>query len=293
MEFSYYDTNNQIKKLGIKIDSKWSEIKVNNPHIASIFRKIKMSKDDILGYLPFSDKKVKLKKSRIKNKYYEGSQYVILQYSNRIAIRNCETKQMVEIDLEKMSENLSAKMKRKLKKRLLKLPGEVLFDLAKEVTFSINDSKVFRSRYNSLNDFIELGCKDLKTYTFVHETGHALDYMQPEGWGNNFNSSRVQDDFYETYKQELQEFVDAGNEQYEEEWYPEKNSYEHKSGKVKNYATWNLTEMFAECYSLMMTGDCVSKKCILKYFPKTFEAAKKHLQYIRSQSDSERRIHKY
>ena len=37
MEFSYYDTN-QIKKLDIKIGSKWSEIKTGNVYINSIFK---------------------------------------------------------------------------------------------------------------------------------------------------------------------------------------------------------------------------------------------------------------
>lgn len=40
MDFSYYDSNNQIKKLDIKIGSKWSENKVDNEYLNSIFKSV-------------------------------------------------------------------------------------------------------------------------------------------------------------------------------------------------------------------------------------------------------------
>ena len=78
--------------------------------------------------------------------------------------------------------------------------------------------------------------------------------------------------------------------QYYEEYDYDKGVYKHKSGSFENYATWDEMEMFAECYSLLMIGDCTSKNCILTYFPKTLAAAQKHLEYIRSQSPEKRHI---
>ena len=46
--------------------------------------------------------------------------------------------------------------------------------------------------------------------------------------------------------------------------------------------------MFAECYTLIMLGDCQSKDHIEKYFPETFKAAQELLQEIRKKSDNER-----
>ena len=46
--------------------------------------------------------------------------------------------------------------------------------------------------------------------------------------------------------------------------------------------------MFAECYTLLMTGDNQSKEHILKYFPKTLKAAADLIKEIRQKSDTER-----
>ena len=47
--------------------------------------------------------------------------------------------------------------------------------------------------------------------------------------------------------------------------------------------------MFAECYTLLMSGHCSSKDLILDYFPKTLEIVKEHLKQIRTLPDGIRR----
>ena len=62
MEFSYYDTNNQIKKLDIKIGSKWSENKTGNVYLNSIFKSADNG-DNIVQENEFSIVKFLLKKA--------------------------------------------------------------------------------------------------------------------------------------------------------------------------------------------------------------------------------------
>ena len=64
---------------------------------------------------------------------------------------------------------------------------------------------------------------------------------------------------------------------------------EHESFGASNYATYSTGEMFAECYTLLMSGHCNSKDLILDYFPKTLEIVKEHLKQIRTLPDGIRR----
>ena len=207
-----------------------------------------------------------------------------------MTILNQKTGEKTIVDLEKLCKGLPIIQKIRVKKAIQNLPAEVIIDISKEVSFDISDDLgVYRSSFDQIFDKIDLGSKfdqaDSAEYTLVHETGHALDYM-----GYVLNTSSVADDtnFMKAYNAELQAFIDAGNEKYEEEYHPLTRTYSPKSGKVENYVTWNEQEMFAECYSLLMTGSCSCTNCILTYFPKTLEAAKQHLDYIRSQSDAKR-----
>ena len=164
----------------------------------------------------------------------------------------------------------------KTKKVIQQLPAEVIIDLSKEVTFLSNrDGDNNRSCYINIPDAVFLCDFDVEALT--HETGHALDFM------GAISTTKKSSIFKNAYKTELQAFIDAGNVQYE------KNSISgYQNGSVENYATKNELEMFAECYTLLMTGNCTSKNCILTYFPKTLEAAKQHLNYIRAQDDKTR-----
>ena len=47
------------------------------------------------------------------------------------------------------------------------------------------------------------------------------------------------------------------------------------------YCTTDETEMFAECYTLLMLGDCDSKDTIITHFPNTLKAVKDILEKTR------------
>jgi hypothetical protein len=55
-----------------------------------------------------------------------------------------------------------------------------------------------------------------------------------------------------------------------------------------NYCTATELEMFAECYTLLTTGDCDSKEAILTYFPETLKAVEKQLAEIRALPERQR-----
>ena len=44
----------------------------------------------------------------------------------------------------------------------------------------------------------------------------------------------------------------------------------------------------AECYTLLILGDCQSKNVILKYFPECLECAKEIIEETRNLPDEER-----
>ena len=253
-------------------------------------------KNNILSYITKCVEKVENynphfnKKSKINNKYYSGNSYNITQNGDNITIVNQNTGEKTIIDLEKLCKGLPIIQKIRVKKAIQNLPAEVMIDISKEVSFNISDKLgERRSSFDSRFDEMDLGSKfnqgHSAEYTLVHETGHALDYM-----GYVLSTSSVTDDtnFMKAYNKELQAFIDAGNEKYEEEWHPLTRTYSPKSGKTENYVTWNEREMFAECYTLLMTGSCTCTNCILTYFPQTLKAAKHHLDYIRTQSDAKR-----
>ena len=59
----------------------------------------------------------------------------------------------------------------------------------------------------------------------------------------------------------------------------------HKSNGAA-YCTANKKEIFAECYTLLMTGDAMSKDCILEHFPETLNVVR---QMIIEQRKSDNR----
>lgn len=100
--------------------------------------------------------------------------------------------------------------------------------------------------------------------------------------------------FKATFEKELKRYIASGKQQfsYERGFKVEGKFVQNDEGGNYDtnsvYATANEKEMFAECYTLMMLGDCQSKEHILKYFPETFKAAQTMLAEIRAKSDDER-----
>ena len=235
--------------------------------------------------LKITETKKKLEESiaQIKNDYYTGDAFTVNRSGNIISITNQRTNEETILNLDDLCKDLSDEMREKVFEQFASLPAEVLVDIAKEVILK-NETITDRSAaalYNSGDDTIILDINSFYNQVLPHETGHALDYNS----GGKASTSEDRN-FMENFESELEAYKAAGNIQYTEPESEETNSGPKSSGK--NYATKNEKEMFAECYTLLMTGNCNSRDCIITYFPKTLEAAKNLLKRIRSLSDSQR-----
>ena len=114
----------------------------------------------------------------------------------------------------------------------------------------------------------------------VHELGHALDYSGKINRASTANNKR----YMAAFKKELDNYKKKGNVQYD---YNDRRTW--KSGDEYNYCTANERELFAESYTLAMTGNCRSKSVITKYFPETFKIALEIINETRTKSDLDRR----
>jgi hypothetical protein len=88
--------------------------------------------------------------------------------------------------------------------------------------------------------------------SLVHETGHS--YYTAD--------KPVNEELESTYKKELEYF---------------KNHYAENNLKGTDncvYATTNIYEMFAECYTLLTNGNAKSEFVISNYFPETLKLIK-------------------
>ena len=120
-----------------------------------------------------------------------------------------------------------------------------------------NIATTFRYEYNNS-----------KMTTLVHELGHAMDNTRNNNSGNQFSFGEK---YYGTFIKELAA-----------------SGLRYDGSDDKLYCTKDINEMFAECYTLLMLGDCQSKDCILKHFPETLENVKKHIEWIRQQEQEVR-----
>ena len=195
--------------------------------------------------------------SQIKNEYYEGKQYNVRWTENIVYIRNKDSNIESQINLDILCKDYNECQKYILLMQLQELPGEVLDDIANDVTFIDKTiSKAHSGEYSPNSDTIQLQHK-VDIETIVHEIGHSLD--------NIFASN--------TYRTKNKEFLTY----FEEEKMI--NSYKQYYGS--GYASTDEKEFFAECYALMMLGDDKSKECIENRFPKSFAIIKEMIQEIR------------
>ena len=253
------------------------------------------------------------RQSQVKNQKFKGEPYFIKLDGEILTIKNQKTGKVSKIDFTKLLSDCNEWEYARLKKLITEnIPGEVLEDMSVELT-KINvasdmnllkDNPDFEAAgvYHSKDDSICLTSLEIYSIsaadfitedtiikafvdTIVHETGHALDYN-----GYLYNSPSSEGKFKEIFEKELENYKKSGKAQFEykQEF---RETTEFKDGKIDSntaYATANVHEMFAECYTLLMTGDNQSKDHILKYFPETLKAAKALLQEIRQKSDNER-----
>ena len=130
-------------------------------------------------------------------------------------------------------------------------------------------------------------------HTLVHELGHAVDATTKQDIVANCNRA------CERYPlSTLVPYTSLQSYTYRDTFWKEKIAFDKifkdtsklgtKLGASRAYASTNEGEMFAECYALLMLGDCSSKDIILNYFPETFNLARKMLTEIHSKTDMER-----
>jgi len=238
--------------------------------------------------------------SQVKNEYYTGVSCQVSRKGDYISVvhpdRPWET---YSIDLAKLVENLPVEEGIRVKKMIQELPGEVLIDLAIELrNSSLNDGQSDENQYldssakkkrgfsaaawySPNNDSITVGVDGDydRSGTFVHELGHAVDF---NGGILNTASSESSKVFQNAFKKEMEVYLSKGNKIYD-------GNENIRYGNGSSYATYNEQEMFAECYTLMMTGNCNSKQLILDYFPNTLKAVGTLLKEVRAMDEAKRR----
>lgn len=235
---------------------------------------------------------LKIENSQIKNKYYSSDMVYDVQYNlhtdwigGTITIHNKTTGVSRTIDFNELCKNMSEIDYCDFLTNIQKLPAEVLEDAfvefkelyghsGKEAELkNLNADGFYRNNELTVISPVRQGNQ-------VHELGHAIDYNYLSGKNNNSSSCG---NFYETFTKEMDEYIKKGNVCYT----GTENPINPKDG-LCNYCTTNEKEMFAECYTLLMTGNCNSKETILKYFRKTLQKAEKLLKEIRKLPDNVR-----
>ena len=226
--------------------------------------------------------------SKINNPYYKGNDYNVQITDSIITIKNLQTSKVHKIDLKYLLKFVPKVERNSVMEILVQLPGEVLEDLAIEITKPFNSGNCSNHKienaaafYNPSDNTITVGCNNAHAslVTFVHELGHALSYMAIMG-GKEFAFPRLS----VIFNQELENYRKLGLPVFNERI----STVDTKFGGSSNYATANEREMFAECYTLMMLGYCQSSGVILEYFPKTFEEVKKYVMCIKAVPDDYR-----
>lgn len=210
--------------------------------------------------------------SKIQNKHWQGDEHSVIREGSIITITNKETNKTRQIDLAILLKNYdTSKEREELIETLQTLPGEVLMDIAIEQTTLIakDDTAKNLGYYDIGKDQVALK-SDSSIRTIVHEFGHSIDYN--DSYGNNVSYVKNCNTFMEIFNEEIEKFIADGND----------------INQPGADATKNEREMFAACYTLLMTGDCSNRETIEKYFPRTLGYAKQLLEHIRGFSDSER-----
>lgn len=238
--------------------------------------------------------------SQVKNKYYTGDSYAVARHGDFINIVSPERPwQTYDINLAELVKDLPIEQGIQVKKMIQELPGEVLVDLAIELkNCSLDDGQSEKNQayeklrpklkgyriaawYSPKDDNITIGVSGnyASKNTLVHELGHAVDYN-----GRFFNtaSSESSKIFDNTFASEMKQYLAKGYKAFDGG-----ENTDYKEGS--SYATYNKKEMFAECYTLMMTGYCDSKQVIEEHFPKTLKAVGTLIKEIRAMEESKRR----
>lgn len=236
---------------------------------------------------------LKIENSQIKNKYYSSDMVYDVQYNlhtdwmgGTITIHNKTSGISRTIDVNEFCKNMSEIDYCEFLTNIQNLPPEVLEDASVEFNKLYGHSgEEIKLKKANANGFYQVNTETtvistVRQNTQVHELGHAIDYNYLFGINKNSSSDG---NFYKIFTKEIDEYTKKGNACCMDT----KNTTNPKDG-LCNYCTMNEREMFAECYTLLMTGNCISKETILKYFRKTLKEAEKLLKEIRKLPDNVR-----
>ncbi len=251
--------------------------------------------------------------SQVINKFHTGDVYTVDCKNEKMTITNTRTSKQRTLDLNELVKNIPQFFQVEVKKYLSELPGEFLMDLSIETdsfkngqltnieNMIMNISKDWSGFYSPTSDTITLGGYDKEDEKFsglkgawseviVHELGHALD---------NFNDKYLSnkcDEFKEAYKNGIDAFIKAGyvtctdSNNYDPYGYvrPEGTVCTGGISPTSNYATANYQEMFAECYTYLMTGSCASASMLEDFFPDCLRIANEMIEQVRALPDEVR-----
>lgn len=230
---------------------------------------------------------LKIENVTTKNEYYKSNMVYDVQFGKLfepIIIKNQTTGRQRTLDLSNITKEMSLIDKRILWSQIQTYPAEVLEDMAIELQHveghSGNEKELRVDNFDGLyrgDDSCVIFNSNWKD-TNVHETGHAIDYTYRTGSNSN---ETAKSSFFEAFEQEINNYKAKGNQCF----IKGENGNSTGLDGYYNYCTYNEREMFAECYTLLMLGDCNSKECILKHFPNCLREAKKILEEIRKMPD--------
>lgn len=228
--------------------------------------------------------------AQINNNFYKSDNIYDIQFGmlyEPIIIRNKTTGIERTLDLRSVFQKMSTIDRAKMWGIIQKFPPETLDDLAIETSnVTAHSGNEFVLQFNNadglyLGDIDKIIFNASSVKTCIHELGHAIDY----NYKNNSNAPRTSNnDFMQIFEQEISNYRAKGNQCFTKG----ENGTTQGNDGYYNYCTFDEREMFAECYTLLMLGDCNSKDTILNHFPNCLKATENLLKEIRKLPDNVR-----
>ena len=228
--------------------------------------------------------------AQINNNFYRSDNIYDIQFGmlyEPIIIRNKTTGIERTLDLRSVFQKMSTIDRAKMWGIIQTFPPEALEDFAIEASSvtAHSGNEIILQSHNANGMYLlnidEIIFNASNVATCIHELGHAIDY----NYKNNSNTSRTSNNnFMQIFEQEINNYRAKGNQCFT---IGENGTTQGNDGYY-NYCTFNEGEMFAECYTLLMLGDCNSKDTILNHFPNCLKATENLLKEIRKLPDNVR-----
>lgn len=205
----------------------------------------------------------------------DGVTYDEVFNDSQIIVTNTKTNEQRTIDLNKKLIGMTSEQKQEICNTLKQFSGDVLMDFAKEgvnIDCKIEESELAKNpnlvAYYDPNTNTIHANSDASKDVLAHELSHAVNWC--------FKKQISSGDLKVTFEHELKAYKAKGFE---------------VGANSGSYAAKNSSEMFAECYALVNTGNCNTTKpeMLVKYFPKTLALAKEQIDYVRTLPDEDRR----